>query len=323
MNLIHIADDIRVSPIGLGTVGFGTRLSEEDCFEQLDRYVDAGNLIDTAHVYGDWVPGKRGRSEQVIGRWLASRRCRDRVVISTKGAHPRLTSMDLPRVSPREIQLDLEESLRCLQTDVIDLYFLHRDDQARPVGELLECLEDMRRAGRIRSYGCSNWTLPRIVEAAKYAKAHGLRGFVCNQLMWSLAAVNPAQIADPTLVGMDSETYAYHRQSGMAAMAYMSIANGYFAHLARGDLKEAVRLKYDQPINPVIYARLRELSMAHDLSMTQLSLLYFAAMPFPSVALASFSSFAQLEEVTQLLQMPDRPGIYPELEGLRSDLLQG
>ncbi|MDO4866099.1 MAG: aldo/keto reductase [Clostridia bacterium] len=323
MNLISIADEIKVSPIGLGTVNFGTGVSEEDCFEQLDRYLDAGNLIDTAHVYGDWVPGERGRSERVIGKWLASRRCRERVVISTKGAHPRLTHMDSPRVKPEEIRLDLEESLRCLQTDVIDLYFLHRDDPTRPVGELLECLEDLRKAGRIRSYGCSNWRLPRMIEAARYAQAHGLRGFVCNQLMWSLAAVNPAQVSDPTLVGMDAETYAYHRQSRMAAMAYMSIANGYFAHLARGDLKASVRLKYDQPINSVIYGRLRELSKAHDLSITQLSLLYFAAMPFPSVALASFSSIAQLEECAQLLQIPDRPEIYPELEGLRSDLLQG
>ena len=323
MKLIHIADDIRVSPIGLGTVNFGTAISEKDCFEQLDRYIDAGNLIDTAHVYGDWVPGERGRSESVIGKWLAVRRCRERVVISTKGAHPLLTRMDSPRVKPEAIRQDLEESLRCLRTDVIDLYFLHRDDPTRPVGELLECLEDLRQAGRIRSYGCSNWMLPRIVEAARYAQAHGLRGFACNQLMWSLAAVNPAQVTDPTLVGMDAETYAYHQKSRMAAMAYMSIANGYFAHLARGDLKASVRLKYDQPINSIIYGRLCELSKAHDLSMTQLSLLYFSAMPFPSVALASFSSLAQLEECTQLLQMPDRPEIHSELEGLRSDLLQG
>ena len=321
MKPVSITDKIKVSPIGLGTVKFGTSVSEQDCFEQLDRYIDAGNLIDTAHVYGDWVPGERGRSERVIGKWLASRRCRERVIISTKGAHPRLECMDSPRVKPEEIRRDLEESLRCLQTDVVDLYFLHRDDPTQPVGELLECLEDLRRAGKIRSYGCSNWTLPRIVEAAQYAQAHGLRGFVCNQLMWSLAAVNPAQVSDPTLVGMDAETYAYHRRSRMAAMAYMSIANGYFAHLAHGDLKASVRLKYDQPINSLIYKRLCELSMAHDLSMTQLSLLYFAAAPFPSVALASFSSFAQLKECTELLQTADRPELYSDLEHLRRDLI--
>ena len=119
-------DDIRVSPIGLGTVNFGTGISEQDCFEQLDRYADVGNLIDTAHVYGDWVPGERGQSERVIGKWMASRQCRELVVISTKGAHPRLSSMDSSRVKPEDIRLDLEESLRCLQTDVIDLYFLHQ-----------------------------------------------------------------------------------------------------------------------------------------------------------------------------------------------------
>ena len=123
---ITITDGLSVSPIGLGTANFGTRLPEADCFAQLDRYTQIGNLIDTARVYGDWTPGPRGKSEIIIGKWLASRRCRDHVFISTKGAHPRLESMNVTRLSPGDIQSDLELSLRALGTDYIDLYFLHR-----------------------------------------------------------------------------------------------------------------------------------------------------------------------------------------------------
>lgn len=122
---ITITDGLSVSPIGLGTVSFGTGLSEADCFAQLDRYAQIGNLIDTARVYGDWTPGPRGKSDRIIGKWLASRRCRDRVIISTKGGHPRLDSMNVPRLSPGDIQGDLELSLRAPGTDAIGLYFLH------------------------------------------------------------------------------------------------------------------------------------------------------------------------------------------------------
>lgn len=98
---ITITDGLSVSPISLGTVSFGTGLSEADCFAQLDRYAQIGNLIDTARVNGDWTPGPRGKSDRIIGKWLASRRCRDRVIISTKGGHPRLDSMNVPRLSRR------------------------------------------------------------------------------------------------------------------------------------------------------------------------------------------------------------------------------
>lgn len=318
---LTVAKGLHVSPVGLGTAMFGSRLSKEACFAQLDRYTEVGNLIDTARVYGDWVPGERGLSEQVIGEWLASRRTRGRVVISTKGAHPRFESMDVPRASPEDIRSDLRLSLQALGTDFVDLYFLHRDDPSLPVGAMLECLENERRAGHIRFYGCSNWKLPRIIEAREYARTHGLAGFVCNQLMWSLASLNPLNIEDPTLVGMDGATYAYHRDTGMAAIAYTSIANGYFAHLEKGDLRDDVRRRYDVPENEGIYERLKTLSAERGLSMAALSLLYFASSPFPAIPLASFSRPEQLDECLALLADKPDPGF--DLQQLRPDLVGG
>ena len=316
---VAIASDLPVSPVGLGTAFFGTQLPEGDALAQLDRYAEVGNLIDTARVYGDWENGIRGRSERIIGKWLSGRGGRDRIVISSKGAHPRLDRMDVPRLAPDEIQGDLESSLRALNTEYIDLYFLHRDDPDRPVGEILEGLEAHRKAGRIRYYGCSNWKLPRIIEARRYAQAHGLSGFVCNQLMWSLAVPNALNIGDKTLVGMDRETYAFHRETGMAAMAYMSIAGGYFAHLEKGDLREAAREKYDVPVNATLYERLRSLSAEYGVSLADLSLLYFATAPFPAVALASFSRPGQLEQCLAL--MVERPDVSFDLQQLRTDLI--
>lgn len=301
MKPIEIAG-AKVSAIGLGTAQFGAGVPERDAFAQLDRFVEAGNLVDTAHVYSDWIPGETSRSERVIGRWLHSRGGRARVFISTKGAHPRFERMDVPRLSPGEIESDLLGSLKCLQTDYIDLYFLHRDDPGRPVGEILETLEAHRRAGRIRAYGCSNWTLGRLAEARDYAAAHGMAGFCCNQLLWSLAAVNPAGVDDPTLVAMDGPTWRFHRDAGLPAMAYMAAAGGWFAHRQRGDTGDALRRRYDTPENEVTYARLLPLSRESGLSLTALSLAWFAAAPFPAAALASFSRPAQLEEAARLLE---------------------
>lgn len=103
--------DLKVSAICLGTVKYGTDMAQRDAWEQLDSFLElGGNFLDTAHVYGDWTPGERAKSEHVIGRWLKSRGKRSQVVISTKGAHPYMEVMDTPRVTPECIRKDLEES---------------------------------------------------------------------------------------------------------------------------------------------------------------------------------------------------------------------
>lgn len=300
--------DLAVSRLGLGTANYGTSLSREEAFEQLDRYTEAGNLIDTARVYGDWVPGEVARSEKVIGEWLASRGKRDSLVISTKGAHPPIGNMGQSRVTPGEIVSDLEGSLKSLQTDHVDLYFLHRDHKDQPVEALMDCLEGQRRAGKIRYYGCSNWSLPRIIAANAYAADMGYSGFVCNQLLWSLAQPDTDKLSDKTLVYMDAMTLAHHRETGLNAFAYTAQAKGYFTSLDKGlELKPGVKSVYDTPENQRRSAALRALSNESGLPVTTLTLLYFAAQPFAAVPLASFSKQAQLQEALAFLK-----GDYPE-----------
>ena len=162
--------DLYPSSICLGTGLMGSTIDREHSFQLLDTLVEmGGNFIDTAHVYGDWVPGGKSLSEKTIGIWAKERGIRNRVMIGTKGAHPALSSMSIPRLSHREIVNDLDESLEYLQTEYVDLYWLHRDDPNRPVADILETLNEQVAAGKIRYFGCSNWRVQRIREAMQYA----------------------------------------------------------------------------------------------------------------------------------------------------------
>ncbi|MGE5613894.1 MAG: aldo/keto reductase [Bacillota bacterium] len=306
MNYIKFNNtDLSVSPVCLGTVNYGTDLPEREALAQISRFVESGgNFIDTAHVYGDWGDGPKAVSERIIGKWIKENGNRDKLIISTKGAHPEWGYMEIPRVNKKCIEKDLDESLQYLNTDYIDLYFLHRDDPNTPISEIMECLEDARKAGKIRYYGCSNWELPRIKEAQAYCKEHGLHGFICNQIMWSLADVNLHNLPDKTLIPMDEETYAYHSETRMNAMAYMSVAKGYFARRAAGEkLPAGVTDVYSNPSNDAIYEIAGTVVAEGVYSFIDLSLMYIMAEKrFPSVPIASFDNMDQLDECIRCME---------------------
>lgn len=315
--IIFGGTDLEVSPLGLGTAQFGTGVEEKEAFWQLDRYAETGNLIDTAHVYGDWVPGERYRSERVIGRWLKRSGKRKKVIISTKCAHPPLSDMTASRLGKAEIVRDVDESLSALGTDSIDILFLHRDDVSLPAEEILSTLEYLHREGKIRYYGCSNWTLDRIKQAETAALRCGFRGFVCNQLMWSLARVDYKNVGDKTLVPMDKPTFDYHASRGMAAMGYNALANGFFSKKSKGEiLRAGVSAKYDTAENAKILEKLTKLSEEYGLGITELCILYFAAQPFPAVPLVSYSSRAQMEEALGVLRTEPSAELLKQLSAL-------
>ena len=278
-------------PLGLGTVLFGDRINEKDAHRQLELFTDAGGqLVDTARCYGAWAAngqGYQGMVEQVLGRWLKEPDHRRRVFVCTKGAHPLPESMGQMRVTPGAILSDLEQSLRNLQTDHIDLYLLHRDDISQPIEPLLETLEDAAKAGKLLQYGCSNWTLPRIQEAQAIAEAHGWQGFAADQVQWSLAQANAEAIPDKTLVLMDQSLYDYHRSTGLPLMAYTSLAHGYLLRRATGvPVSDALHRQYDNSANEALLEQIRR----YHADPLALSLRYIVRQPFPAVPLAAFSS---------------------------------
>lgn len=297
--------DLKISPLCLGTVNYDTLLSKEDSKRQLSQFVDmGGNFIDSAHIYGDWEPPVLCRSEKTIGEWIKETGKRDQLVISTKGSHPDWGHMDISRVWPKDIRKDLDESLIYLNTNYIDLYFLHRDDPNVPVSQIIDCLDDVVKAGKIRYYGCSNWGLPRIKEAQAYAKEKGSPGFVCNQLMWSLADINFNNLPDKTFILMDKETHDYHSSSGMNVMAYMSIAKAYFTRRLKGEqLPESVTSVYENNSNDQIFGAGRKMVEQGDYSFIDLSFMYIMGETgFPSVPIASFDTPEQLKLGIQSLE---------------------
>ncbi|MFA6505347.1 MAG: aldo/keto reductase [Treponemataceae bacterium] len=298
--------ELSVSALCLGSLNFGTLLSEQLCFKQMDRFLDlGGNFIDTAHVYNDWIPGELSRSEKIIGRWLKASGKREKIVLATKGAHPTMDARTVMRVTPAAIVKDLNESLINLNTSYIDLLFLHRDDPAVPVAEIMGCLNELIKQGKVRYIGCSNWSLKRIIEAQEYAAANGLQGFICNQLMWSLARINQENLPDKYAV-MDTPTYAYHSSAGLNAMCFSSQAKGYFTRRLNGEiLPKDVLAVYSNPENDKIYTALLKLAKETGESLSVLALRYFIQQKFTAVPIVSCDNDEQLAECAKAFSLPD------------------
>lgn len=292
--------ELKASAICLGGADFGSTLERELSFELMDLFYDrGGNFIDTANVYANWLPVEKSISEKTIGKWLKERGLRDKIIIGTKGGHPELSSMHISRLSRNEIVSDLEESLRSLQTDYIDFYWLHRDDEKRPVSDILETLNEQVRAGRIRYFGCSNWRVDRIREAAAYALKTGLNGFAGNQMRWSFAVLNTGAIKDKTLAVMDQEMLEFHKRTKLAAVPYTSQAGGFFTKLDNIEkipLSAGMKEKYYNQENVNRLERIKKLSADLSVSVSEMVLGYLTAQPFTTIPIVGCKTGEQLKE---------------------------
>jgi aryl-alcohol dehydrogenase-like predicted oxidoreductase len=274
-----------LSRLALGTLGFSPATRERD-FAVLDAWVEAGgSVIDTAHVYED------GGAEQVLGEWLRERQgVRERLAIVTKGAHP---EGDRRRVTPADIASDLGESMARLGGPV-DVYLLHRDDPAVEVGPLVDALEGHRRAGDLRAWGVSNWTLERIKAADGYAAAAGVPGVWCNSPHLSLAVQN-APPWPGCLSACDGGARAWHAGTGLPLLAWSAQAGGYFAGAASH--------VYDNEPNRERRARARELGRRAGASANAVALAWVLAQPFPVLAVIGPHSVEHLHASLEALDV--------------------
>jgi aryl-alcohol dehydrogenase-like predicted oxidoreductase len=292
--------DLTVSTICLGSADYGGSVDRATSEQLLDAYLDAGGtFIDTARVYNNWIPGEKNRSEKIIGAWMKARGCRGQVVLASKGGHPDLDAMLVGRLSRAEIFSDLEGSLRDLQTEVIDLYWLHRDDTSRPVEEVLGILEEAVQVGKIRYYAASNWSPARTEAAHDYAQRTGLRGFVATQVLWNAAVMERSAIPDSTIELMTPPLFEFHRRTGLAAIPYSSQANGLFSRLAQGTLDEmnpGTRGAYPLPPNQRRFEVMRKIMQDSGLSITQVALGYLMSQPFPVVPIVGCRRISQLQD---------------------------
>ena len=242
-----------------------------------------GNTFDTAHLYGN------GWQEQLLGQWHQSRGVRDQINIIAKGAHT-------PFCTPNWVRRQLHISLERLQTPHVEVYLMHRDNPDVPVGEFVDVLHEEVEAGRIRVYGGSNWSLPRIIEANEYAAKHGRRGFTLTSNNFSLARmVNP--VWDGCVAATEPATRDYLIQQQMPNLAWSSQARGYFTSreavgkVGRWEHDEA----WDSPENRQRRERAFELADRYQVTAINIAAAYVLGQPFPSFALIGPRTLREIE----------------------------
>ena len=200
--------EIEIPSLAFGTASFEKQDNDEEYFPFLDTYVKlGGNCIDTARTYCSWLEGGDGSSEKTIGRWLTARNNRKDVVIVTKGGHHAWVDGErVSRLTREELEKDLQASLDALQTDYIDIYLLHRDDESTPVEEIMPVLDDFVKSGKVHFIGASNWKTERIEKANDFAVKNGMEPFRISQIYYSLAHTSKEAIADSTIACMDTKS---------------------------------------------------------------------------------------------------------------------
>lgn len=292
--------DIALSKIVLGTCYYGTDIPKEESFRLLDRYYEAGGrTVDTARVYACWLPDGLSASEKTIGEWLRSTGVRPEITLVTKGGHPPMDNMRRPRLSPGELRQDIELSLSCLGTDYVDVYFLHRDDETIPVGEIMDTLHEFVTEGKARSLGASNWSLKRILEANDYASRNGKTPFAVSQIQWSLASCTPESWGDETLVCMDDEEYRGYLGAGIPVMAFSSQAKGFFSkYIAEGPdgLNAKIVSRFVNETNLKRLERVRRLCEETGASPAAVAMAYITCNRLSGFAIAGCSNAGQLED---------------------------
>ena len=224
---------LEVSPLAFGGNVFGWTVDEPSAMQLLDRFVDQGfNFIDTADVYSRWIPGHQGgESETLIGKWLAKTGKRSKVVIATKVGMD--MGPDKKGLKPAYIQRAVEDSLKRLQTDHIDLYQSHTDDTETPLAETLGAYEKLIRAGKVRSIGASNYSAERFEEALTISLKHSLPRYESLQPLYNLH--DRAEFED--------KLQAVCLKHGVGVISYFSLASGFLSgkYRTEADLAKSAR----------------------------------------------------------------------------------
>lgn len=289
---------IHIAPLVFGGNVFGWTADKQRSFELLDRFVDAGfNAIDTADMYSTWVPGNQGgESETIIGQWLASRGNRDGVVLFTK------VGMEMPDgqgLSASWIEQSIENSLRRLQTDYVDVYFSHIHDNDVPVEETLQAYDKLIRAGKVRTIGASNHTAEQLDAALKAADNNSLPRYRVLQPEYNLH----------DRASYDGPLCDLAMQEGMGVVTYFSLASGFLSGKYRSDadLGKSARggaiERYLTPRGMQILDALDEVAETHNATPAEVALAWLMARPGVTAPIASATRIQQLDSLIRSSQL--------------------
>jgi predicted dehydrogenase/aryl-alcohol dehydrogenase-like predicted oxidoreductase len=271
-------------PVGRLVMGVDNQATLPHAAAMFDAfYAAGGNCFDTAFIYAG------GLNERMLGQWIKIRGVRDEVVVICKGCHP-------PSVTPATIGVQLAISLDRLNIDNCDLYMMHRDDPAVPVGEWVDALNEQAKAGRMIAFGGSNWSPARVQAANDYAAAHGLQGFSLMSDNFSLA-----RMVSPVWAGCvsasDPDSRAWLTKSQLPLFAWSSQARGFFTERAHRDLS-----RNDEELNRCWAAednwrrrdRVLELAEKRDVLPINIALAYVLSQPFPTFPLIGPRTLSEL-----------------------------
>jgi len=289
--------DLEIYPLGLGGNTFGNTTDKEASERVLDAFVNAGgNHIDTADSYSAWVPGnKGGESETILGEWMRSRGNRRSLVIATKvGAHPEFKGL-----APDNIARAAEASLRRLQTDYIDLYYAHYDDEGRSIEEIATAFDRLVREGKVRYVGISNLQPARSAAWIRFARENGLAVPVALQPEYNLVArrnyeQNIAPLAEA---------------EGLGVLPYFGLASGFLTGKYRtpADLEGRPRgravAKYLNDDGLRVISALEAIASERGAAIASVALAWLLAKPTVTAPLASATSVEQLAELMAASQL--------------------
>jgi aryl-alcohol dehydrogenase-like predicted oxidoreductase len=239
-----------VGPLCLGTLHFGTRVAQADAFAILDRYVERGGaFIDTADNYAFWEPGGTGdESELLLGRWLRSRGCRADVVLATKvGARPTVAGTGFETaegLSAPAIRRAVDDSLRRLGTDHVELLYAHVDDRAVSLEEPLQVFTDVVDAGKAESIGASNFRAWRLALAQELSARKGFSAYCCVQQRYSYLQPRPGSDLG-VQVAADDDLLDFCAETGTSILAYSPLLSGAYVR-SEVELKPGYRTVENQ-----------------------------------------------------------------------------
>jgi aryl-alcohol dehydrogenase-like predicted oxidoreductase len=290
---------IEVFPLALGGNVFGWTVDEPAAFTLLDSFVAAGfNLVDTADTYSRWVPGnKGGESETIIGKWLKRSGNRNKVVIATKVGSEMGTNKK--GLSKAYILRAVEDSLKRLQSDTIDLYQSHRDDPGTPLEETLEAYSQLIKDGKVRAIGASNYTAERLSEALLTSEQHGYPAYQSLQPRYNLYdRAEYEQSLGPLC-----------REKGLGVITYYSLASGFLTGKYRSekDLSKSIRGQgvrlYLNERGFRILKALDQVAKRYRSAPASVALAWLMARPGITAPIASVTSLEQLNDLIEATRL--------------------
>jgi len=286
--------DLNIAPIIFGGNVFGWTIDEAKSFEILDHFIGNGfNCIDTADVYSRWVPGnKGGESETIIGNWLKKHNKRHDVVIATKVG----SDMGYGKSLKKDYIINqVEHSLNRLQTDYIDLYFSHYDDENTPVEETLGAYDELIKAGKVRWIGASNFSANRLKESLIFSNEHNLPRYEVYQPGYNLYDRE----------GFEAEHEKICLEHNLGVVTYYALASGFLSgkYRSEADLSKSQRgsgaKKYLNDRGFKILEALDQVAETHDVEQASVALAWLMYHPSVTAPIASVTDLSQLKSFTE------------------------